>query len=318
MKKALLLLLTLVLLLSSFAVLAEEKFPNKPITMVVQANPGGLSDQVSQEIAMLMGNDLGVRITCVYKPGASGAVGMTYVEASPKDGYVIGHAPIEYAMLKTLGFANITPESNTFLGQAYTTVPALTIKADDTRFSNMEEFFAYAKQNPGGIKMGNAGVGSIWHLVALGIEKAAGVQFTHVPFEGAAPAATALMGGHIDAIAIGPIEVKAGVDAGKLKVIGVAADERSSAFPDIETLKESGIDFALVHWGGFIAPVGIDAEVEKILTESLKKAVESEEFAKFMNERGMDPVFRGGEEAKTFVQEQFDYFAVAIPEALGK
>ena len=319
MKKtiSMLLAILMVVVLLGSAAQAASKFPNRPITMVVQSNPGGLSDQVSQQIAMLLEKDLGVKVTCVYKPGAAGAVGITYVEARPKDGYTIGHAPIEYTMLKTLGYANIEPESCTFLGQAYTTIPAMTINAKDTRFTNIEELIAYARKNPGELKVGNAGVGSLWHLAAIGIEKATGVSFTHVPFEGASAAATALMGGHIDAVAIAPIEVKAGVDAGKLSVIAVLGEDRSAAFADVPTLKESGIDFSLIHWGGFIAPAGIPNDVKQILTASLKKAVESDEFKRFLNERAMDPKFMGGDEVKVFVQQQFDYFKEAIPSAMA-
>ncbi len=296
----------------------KTDFPSKPITMVVQSNPGGLSDQVSQQIAMLMSKDLGVNVTCVYKPGASGAIGMTYVEASAPDGYTIGHAPIEYTMIKTLGFSNIEPGSCTFLGQAYATIPALTINADETRFSTVEELIAYAKEHPGELKVGNAGVGSLWQLAAIGIEETAGVTFNHVPFDGAAAAATALMGGHIDAVAIAPIEVKAGVDAGKLNIIAVLGEERAEAYPDVPTLKECGVDYTLTHWGGFIAPAGLDPEVEKILTDSLQRAVESEEFKTFLNERAMEPKFRTGDEVNAFVQEQYDYFTTALPAALSK
>ena len=297
---------------------AASTFPEKAITFVVQSNPGGLSDQVSQQIAMLMEKDLGVPVTCVYKPGAAGAIGMTYVEASANDGYTIGHAPIEYTMIKTLGYSNIEPQSCTFLGQAYATIPALTIKAGDSRFSNVEEFIAYAKDHPGELKVGNAGVGSLWHLAAMGIEDATGTEFTHVPFDGASSAATALMGGHIDAVAIAPIEVKAGVDAGKLSLIAVLGDERSEAYPEVPTLKESGIDFSMLHWGGVIAPANLSEDVEAILVASLEKAVNSEEFSAFLEERGMQAMFRTGDEMDTYVQEQYDYFAEAIPVALGK
>ena len=123
------------------------------------------------------------------------------------------------------------------------------------------------------------------------------------------------MGGHIDAVAIAPIEVKSGVDAGKLTVIAVMGEERSEAFPEVPTLIESGVDFSLIHWGGVIAPKDLPADVEAKLTAALQAAVESEEFASFLEERAMQAQFTTGEEAMELVQSNYDYFATAIPEA---
>lgn len=292
----------------------EEKvtFPKKEITLVVQSNPGGLSDQTSRVIATEMEKELGVPVVCVYKPGASGAVGMTYVQASPDDGYTIGHAPIEISMLKSLGYANLEPKDIAFLGKAYQTVATLTV-AKDARWNSVDEFITYAKEHPGEVKIGNAGTGSIWHIAAMGLEEAVGTEFNHVPFDGAAPAVAALMGGHIDAVTVAPIEVFSGVQGEKLKVLAVMGDERAEAFPNIPTLKETGIDYTLKHWGGFITNQNVPKEVLSILENALQKAVSSEAFKNFTKERGMEASFLPSNDASNFAQEQFDFFANVIP-----
>jgi len=293
----------------------EVKFPTKNLTMIVQANPGGLSDQVSRTIADQMAKDLGKSMVCQYKPGGSGAVGMSFVEKSKPDGYTIGHTPLELVMLKSLGFADVSPDKFTLLGRAYITYGSLAIKTGDERFKNIKEFLDYAKAHPGEIKVGNAGTGSIWHLGAIGFEKAANIKLNHVPFEGSAKSVAALMGGHVDAVVAAPIELLSGVQGQKMAIIATMGDKRSDNFKDVPTLKESGVNYTLSHWGGFVAPKGLPADVEKKLVASLKKAVESAEFKKFLNERAMEPAFMTGDEYTKFCKEQGDLFAKIISEA---
>ena len=290
-------------------------FPTKQLNMIVQASPGGLSDQVSKETGDLMGALMGQTVVCQYKPGGSGAVGMSFIQASNPDGYTIGHTPLELVMMKPLGYADLAPEDLTLLGRAYTTVGALAVKADDDRFGTVEDFLTYAKEHPGETAVGNAGTGSIWHIGAVGLEKAADVTLNHVPFDGASKSIAALMGGHVDAVVCAPIELLSGVEGNELKVLATMGEERSKAFPDVPTLKESGVDYELLHWGGFAAPKDIPEDVKKVLQNALKEAVESDEYAAFMEERGMEPAFLCDDEYDAFIAEQTEFLGGLIEEA---
>ena len=292
-------------------------FPKTQINMIVQSSPGGLSDQVSKETGDLMGQVLGETVICQYKPGGSGAVGMSFVQASKPDGYTIGHTPLELVMLKPLGYADLEPDDLTLLGRAYTTCGALAVKGDEDRFSTIEEFVEYAKAHPGEVAVGNAGTGSIWHVGAVGFEQAAGVTFNHVPFDGASKAIAALMGGHIDAVVSAPIELISGVQGNEVKVLVTMGEERSNAFPDVPTCQESNIDYVLLHWGGFAAPKGLPEDVKEILQNALKEAVESEEYDAFMKERGMEPAFMCGEEYDAFIAEQTEFLG-GLVDAAGR
>jgi tripartite-type tricarboxylate transporter receptor subunit TctC len=115
----------------------------------------------------------------------------------------------------------------------------------DAPWNTIEEFLAAAKKDSGKISVGNAGNGSIWHLAAAALEDKTGVKFNHLPFQGAGPAVLALLGGHIDAVAVSPAEVTTYVQAGKLKMLAVMADQRVKGFEKVPTLKERNID--LVH-----------------------------------------------------------------------
>lgn len=288
-----------------------KKFPAKQITLVVQANPGGLSDQISRTLGDIMQKDLSSPVICVYKPGGSGAVGMSFVKGSAPDGYTIGHAPVELTMLKSLGFSDIKPDDFTLIGRAYTTLPAITVQAD-SKWKTIEEFIEYAKANPSKVKMGNAGTGSIWDLASIGFEQKEGLKFNHIPFDGAAPSIAALMGGHIDAVVSAPMEVISGVKGSKLRVLAVMGEKRSQSFPDVPTLKEKGIDYTMLQWGGFVAPLGLPSDVQATLEKSFEKAVSSDEFKKFTSERGIEASYLSSKEFKDFSKAQMDVFSDLI------
>lgn len=287
----------------------------KQITLVVQSSPGGLSDQVSRQIANELQKNLGSTVVCVYKPGGNNAVGLSYLSASKADGYTIGHTPVEISMLKKLGYADLVPEDFTLLCRAYTTVGSLVIASGDKRFSTAEEFVAYAKAHPGELKVGNAGTGSIWHLGALGMEKAAGITLNHVPFDGSSKAIAALMGGHIDAVVCAPTEAIAGIDGKKLTMLATMGDKRSDTFKDVPTLKELKIDYSMMQWGGFAAPKGIPEDVKTTLVNALEKSVNSDSFKKLMSDRGMEASFMKGDEYTAFVNQQVEFYNSMIDQA---
>ncbi|WP_413305922.1 tripartite tricarboxylate transporter substrate binding protein [Bacillus sp. 1P10SD] len=287
-------------------------YPTKQIELVVPYAPGGASDMVSRTVGSYLEKDLGVPVVPVNKTGGTGAVGMSYVEGKNPDGYTIGYVPVEMTMVKALGFADIEPGKFDMLGRAIVIPAAITVPAD-APYNTIEEFIKYAKENPGKVRVGNSGTGSIWHIAAAGLAEKTGAEFKYVPFEGAAPAVAALMGGHIEAVSVSPSEVKAGVDGGKLKILAVMSKDRDATFKDVPTLIESGIDLEIAAWGGFVVPKGTPADVKTKLEESVKKAVESDEFKKVAGERGLNPSHLSAEEFTKFANDQFKFFGELIP-----
>lgn len=291
---------------------AGSKFPEKQITLVIQAAPGGASDTVSRTIAGIMEKKLKVPVVGVNKTGAAGSVAMSFVKSSKADGYTIGYVPVELAMIKSLGYADVSPEDFDLLGRAIVIPAAVTVRTD-APWKDIKEFIEYAKANPSKVKAGNSGTGSIWHIAAAILEEKTGVKLNHVPFEGAAPAVAALMGGHVDVVTVSPSEVLSGVNAGELKVLGVMGEERSKVIPDVPTLKESGIEASAVAWGGFAAPKGLPENVKSVLIEAVKEAINSEDFAKLTQQRGMDLAYLSPEDFKKYANEQFVMYNELIP-----
>jgi tripartite-type tricarboxylate transporter receptor subunit TctC len=147
-------------------------------------------------------------------------------------------------------------------------------------WKTLQEFLDYARRNPGLITVGNSGAGGGVHLIALAFEKAAGVKFNHIPFAGGGPSVTALLGGHINAVSVSPPEGIPQVKAGKLRIIALFSEKRMSDFPDVPTVREQGVDFALGQWRGLAAPKGTPPEVIRILHDAFKKGMEDPAFVK--------------------------------------
>ncbi|MEJ5228439.1 MAG: tripartite tricarboxylate transporter substrate binding protein [Pseudothermotoga sp.] len=306
-----------VLLLILVTVFVLAAYPDKPITFIIQAAPGGASDMTSRTITAIAQEILGVPITCTNITGASGAIAMKKLQTSKPDGYTMGYVPVELSMVKALGFADFGPEDFDLLMRIMVIPAAVTVRSN-APWKTIQEFIDYVKSHPGTVTVGNSGPGSIWHIAALSLEKAIGTKLVHVPFDGAAPAVAALMGGHITAVTVSPTEVRSGVESGQLRILAVLSDERSPLFPDVPALKELGYDVSVAAWGGLALPKGVDPQVYKTLADAFKKAYDSEEFQKFLKDRGMTPAYLDGEQFKAFAIAQYNMYMEFIPKALGK
>jgi len=283
------------------------KYPEREITLVVPYDAGGASDMTSRIIATGMEKELNGTVLVVNKSGGTGSVGMAYARSQKADGYTICYIPVEIVMQKVLGISDIVPSDFTIIGQLTEVPSALTVSAD-APYDTVDEFIEYAKANPGKVTIGNSGTGSIWHIAATKLEEVSGVQFNHIPYDGAAGAVTSLMGGHIDAVTVNTGEVLAGVQAGKLKILALMTEQRDPSFPDVPTMKESGYDVAIGGWGALAVPAGTPQAIVDKLSAAVEKASAADEFTKFIAERGMIVHYRNSADAAAFVNEQQKFF----------
>ena len=255
---------------------------------------------------------LGTKILVTNTTGASGAVGLEKVRSSKADGYTIGYMPVESTMLRALGFTDLSTNDYRFIARAMTIPAAITVKADSP-WKTFDDFIAYAKANPEEILVGNSGTGSIWQIAAVTVEKKTGASFTHVPFDGAAPAVAALLGGNISAVAVSPSEVKTSVESGDLRVLAVLADDRSSVVPDVMTAKEMGVDVVIQGWGGFAVPKGTPEDVIKILEDAAKTAINTDAMKKMLATKGFEHSYLDGSEMDAKAAAELEYFSDLIP-----
>lgn len=289
-------------------------FPgNKQVSLIVPYSAGGASDTVARIYASELEQSLGTSIVVSNVTGASGAIGLEQVRNSNPDGYTIAYMPVESTMLKALGFTDLSTDDFRFIGRAMTIPAAVTVRAD-APWDTFEDFINYAKEHPGEIQVGNSGTGSIWHIAAASIEKECGVQFTHVPFDGAAPAVAALLGGNIQAVTVSPSEVKNNVDSGDFKVLCVLGESRSSVVPDVPTAQELGIDITIQGWGGFAVPKDTPQAVIDILEKASETAINSDSVKKTLADRGYEHAYLSGSDMDQKASEELAYYSELIPE----
>lgn len=313
-KKIIIVMLSLVLIMGLMAGCSGsgDEFPNKIITIVVPYSPGGASDTVARLFAQELEKELGSSVVVTNKTGASGAVGLETVKNSDADGYTIAYMPVESTMIKSLGLTDITSDDFTFIGRSMTIPAAVTVRSD-APWDTLEEFLEYSKNNPGEVQVGNSGTGSIWHISAALLEDNYGSKFTHVPFEGAAPAIAALMGDNIDAVTVSPSEVQSGVESGEFKVLAVLGEERSSIIPEIPTAVELGVDVVAQGWGAFAVPKGTPEDVVEKLEKASEVALNSENIKTLLAERGFEHAYMNGSDMNEYAKGELDKFSVLIP-----
>lgn len=293
----------------------QTDFPEGPIELIVPHAAGGGTDATARALASAAEEHLGVSIGVVNREGGGGAVGMTAGANANPDGYTVTMATVELTTLPHLGLAEISYEDVKPVAQINFDPAAVTVPVD-APYDTLQEFIDYAKEHPGEIQMGNSGPGSIWHLAAAAIETATGVEFTHVPFDGAAPAVTDLLGGHIDAVPVSPAEVLAQVEAGELKTLAIMAEERTDVMPDVPTFEEEGITDAVYvgPWRGLTVPKDTPDEVVKVLQDAFMKAAEEDEFVEYMENNGLGIVIEDAEGFGQVMKESHESFGELIPQ----
>lgn len=282
-------------------------FPSNPIQMIVPFSAGGGTDVVTRAVADAAKNHFTQPLVVVNKTGAGGAVGMGEGANAKPDGYTVTTICVELTTLPPQNLAPFTSDDFRPIMQINAEPAAITVAAD-APWNTVEEFITYAKENEGKVQIGNSGVGAIWHLAAVAIEKAAGVKFNHIPYEGAAPAIAALLGGHIEAVTVSPAEVASQVEAGQLKILGIADNERSKVFTEVPTLKEVGYDVAIGTWRGLAVPKDTPDEVMNVLKEGFGKAVQEQSFVSFMESSGLSIAILEEAEYKEKMNSENQFF----------
>ncbi|WP_235564053.1 tripartite tricarboxylate transporter substrate binding protein [Microbacterium sp. Root553] len=283
---------------------AASAFPENDIRLIIQANPGGGSDLSSRALATELEGILGVSVIPENMPGAAGALAMEYVGAQDPDGYVIGFAPVEIAMLNTTQSANVLPDDFDLLGQIMLAPGVITVGAN-SGIESLEDLVDRAKS--GAVTVANSGAGSIWEAATIGLGDATDATFSPVPYDGGATAVAAAASGETVAAVSGLGEALAQGEA--VRILGVMNDERHPDAEDVPTVDEAiGEDVVFGGWGGIYAPKGLPDDVKSELESAVKQAVESDGYQTFQKDAGNLVVYRDSAEWTTFVNEQFDLF----------
>jgi len=238
---------------------------------------------------------LGVGTVIVNKTGGGGTIGWNLLANSPPDGYTVGVCnnsllTTQYTVRTGISYKKFDPLIMTVM------IPLGVVVKADSPWKTFQEFIDYAKANPGKVIMGNSGHGATYHIGIVGIEKATGTKFTHIPYKGSGPCVTALLGGHVDASLIEISTLMPYVEAKKFRILTVSSAKRNFLLPDVPTFKEFGFDLDVSAWVGYIVPKGTPKERIKVLHDALKVGVDSEAFKTFYVKQGGVISYMGPEE----------------------
>lgn len=293
--------------LSPISGLAAE-YPNHPIEIVVPSSAGGGTDVMARVFADAAKKLVPQPFIVSNKPGAGGGIGMTEAARAAPDGYKIGVIISELAIIPHLNMTKTTTADFIPIARLNGDPGLIAVRADSP-YKSIDDLLAAAKKQPGTVSVGNAGTGTIWHLAAAAVEQKTDVRFNHVPFQGAAPSVLALIGGHVDAIAVSPAEIGQHVEAGKVRVL-VSMGERRSPPPydKVATFKERGTDLVFGTWRGLGVPLKTSPEVVKYLRDTSRKIGEDPAFKEALQKANLQPAYMDGDAFQTFMTSQSAYF----------
>ena len=289
--------------------LSAATWPEKPINMIVAWAPGGGTDRVARSLANILSEKLGVPVPVLNRPGANGGVGHTTLAQARPDGYTIGFITPQLVTGPIMGLTKLTYRELTPLALVNNDPGAVTVKVD-APWNSLKDFVEYARKNPHKIRIGNSGPGGTWHMVAVSLERVSGAKFIHMPYSGAPPAITDLMGGHIEAVTFSAAEVAPQVQDKFLKMLAVTSSERMENFPNVPTAIEQGYDLDLGTWRGLAVPNGTPVEVRSKLEKAVKESVNDPRFKDFMKHEAFGILYLDSEKFVRFVNGQEEAYKV--------
>lgn len=305
----------LALLAPQFA--KAQDFPARPVRIVVAFPPGGPTDFVGRVIADRMTALLGQRVYIDNKPGANGTLGGGDVAKSEPDGYSL--------FLTTAGAVTVSPHImpnmpfDTFRDFApvalVTKVTEVIVVSPKLGIKTVKELVAMAKEKPGTIPFASTGIGSPPHLAQILLDASAGVRFLHVPYRGAAPALTDLLGGQVQVLSADVPVLIAQIQAGSVVPIGAAADKRDAILPDVPTLAEQGYpNTDASNWYALLAPAKTPPAVIAKLNKAVDDALADPQVHDKLVKAGATPVGGTPDSLGTFMKAEYEKWGRVVQE----
>lgn len=296
MKKILALVLALAMALSIVTIASAEgtdysKIFRKSINIICPWAAGGGADGNARLFAAQLGEMLGQTVTVSNQTGGSGAVGFSAIIGANPNGNTIGIITAELNTLPPQGLVTFTWADMHPIIEICELPSVVAVKADSP-FQTLEDLVNFAKENPGKLKVGTVGTGSIWHICAAKFMKAAGIELTTVPYDGAASAAVAMLAGEIDLTTTELSTTHAYVLSGDMRILGIMTEERLPDYAQYPTCREQGFDSVGGSFQGFFCPNGVADNVKAAWEEICTEVWNSDAYQTYCKNAGMVPVYR--------------------------
>jgi len=289
-------------------------YPEKAINCIVNQPAGGTTDIAARSMADLASKILGQPMVIMNKEGGTGSVGLAYLKKEKPDGYnicTVGGGTFIVQHQRQLPF-DILKDFTPIMQFAEFPTPVLV--KGDSPWKTFKELIEYAKKNPGKIRYGTSGSGSIFHLAMVTFASQEGIKWTHVPFKGGHNAILALLGGHVE-VAVTPTNFDAFVRPGQLRFLSSFGQSRLPSFPEVPTWKELGYNIEMIHPGFWVGPKGMPKGVVDTLHGAFRQAIETPEFKKVMKGLEFPIVYRNPEELSRLMKELTEHYGKLVKAA---
>jgi tripartite-type tricarboxylate transporter receptor subunit TctC len=288
------------------AIGAERDYPAKNIELVCPYGAGGSTSLGARIIAGTLSEILGRTVVVNNKPGAGGSSGAEYVARANPDGYTL--------FIFNSGSNGVTPATRSvryknedfeLFGQ-YASQPLGLVVKSDAPWKSLEELVQYAKKNPGVLKYATSGTGTSGHFCMELFKKVGGdLKIDHVPFKSGPEFIATLMGGHVQMGILYLVDIKGPLEAGKLRLLATASENRLEDYPNIPTFAERGLpEVKMTAWYGISAPKGLPKEVSEKLKAALNKTCQHDEVKKMLTQIGYSPTYKDPVQFSRFVNEE--------------
>lgn len=296
----------LVGLLVVFSVMpaVASDYPSSTVNFIVAYSPGGGTDTSARTLEPFLEKYLDCPIAIVNKPGGSGEVGFTTIAKSKANGYTVGIVNLPAVFINMLTHKTAyTLDDFEIISNMGGSEHTIGVNCD-SKVMNLQDLISKGKENPGVLTIGTSGKLSDDHLAALVFSQKTGLDLNHVPFKGAGPARTAVLGGHVDVIGFNVDESIPFVKAGQIRLLGVMSEKRHPQLPDVPTFKEQGFDITSGSTRAIVVPKGVSPEILSTLREAVKKALNDPEYLEKVQSLGQSFSYEDPEEyAKWFATE---------------
>ena len=292
-------------------------WPNRAVTLVIPFPPGGPTDLIGRVLAKQLTAQLGQSVVVENKAGANGNIGGQAVANAKPDGYTalyntssLALSPSLYKNLNYSPTKDLTPVSSTAI------VPLMLLVNNTVPVNTIQEFVTYAKQNPGKLSYSSGGNGNITHLAAFLLLQAMGLQATHVPYKGSAPAMVDLMGGQVEFSTNTINDSMLLVRDKRLKGLAITSTKRSSAMPDVPTVSETILkDFDMGAWQGVMMPTGTDPTIVNTFSTEIRKALQNPAVLKQLDDQGAQVLGSTPEQYAQYLASEIKRFAEVVKAA---
>jgi tripartite-type tricarboxylate transporter receptor subunit TctC len=282
-----------------------QKFPAKPVRIIVGFGAGGGSDIAARSVAQKLSEAFGSPFIVDNRPGASGNIAAELVAKAPPDGHTMLMAnstiaiPSMFAKLPFDVRKDFVPLSVAALGPSVLVVhPSLPVR-------DVKSLLALARAKPGALAYGSGGVGNITHLAMELLMLATRVQMVHVPYKGGAPSVMGLVTGEVQTLFTAISTALPQINAGKMRALGVSISKRSPALPGVPTIDEAGVSgYYAASWYALLLPEGVPKATVDVLSKELMTAIRAPELRDALVRQGFEPLGNTPSEFATFLREE--------------